>query len=336
MARASKTQRLLAAGEGFSTVGNEAQEKAALPRTDTPANAPEPPAQNSTDGLKPPPPPPGLDAFPPPPKVPAEMTTSNIWRQKIADLFPGVLFIALGLSILIWARRDLEHVHTVFSFVQIVLGTAVFLFGTGTTGTGSADIGTYRLYVAGGAGVLAFAIGAGMAMKSQEMKDVFRQQAGFARASFAVTLGGVKSTNLESVTARLNGEALPIYMNGGRVFVLVPVSLKDQINGRAVQIDFEVLPDRKSSPEFVLPVPVTCKLDFNKATLPNNVAEGVQDFSIAIPPNKDEQQPNPCIDTESSSLVINLAKPATALVATTFDPRNTSFVEAPAVRLEAN
>jgi hypothetical protein len=285
-----------------------------------------PPAPGGPQGNPPP-------AEPPAATSPPRNAKSPGWKQKISDLFPGILFIALGFGILLWARYDLGEVHTVFSFVQIVLGTAVFLFGTGTTGTGSAELGNYRLYVAGGAGVLAFAIGAAMTWQSQQMKDVFRDQTGFARASFDVTWGSIRDENrtLKSVTALTNNEELPTLLKRRRIVVMLPVSLKDRTDGREVQVEFELLTGDAEGNQFSTPIPVTCTLKLNTSTLPLNIAEGVQDyFPLASveksSPGFAELSKKYCIDKDSDSLVLALQNPENREVrisASTVDPRNT-------------
>ena len=99
------------------------------------------------------------------------------WEVLNRFFVSGVFFILLGGAFLFAAYRSMGHIHGAFTFVLVVLGVAVLLFGTGTQGLGnfSHEQGNmrYRVALAGGAGVLAFATGLGMVHYADKMSKVF-------------------------------------------------------------------------------------------------------------------------------------------------------------------
>lgn len=102
---------------------------------------------------------------------------TTMWDRIGAFFSSGIFFVCLGAGFLTIAFRTMGGVHGVFSFVLVVLGVAILLYGTGTHGMGSLygdqSFAKYRVVLAGGAGVLAFATGFGMAVYGQKMQDVF-------------------------------------------------------------------------------------------------------------------------------------------------------------------
>jgi hypothetical protein len=100
------------------------------------------------------------------------------WWDRFSTFFAsGIFFVCLGAGFLTVAFRTMGGVHGAFSFVLVVLGVAILLYGTGTHGMGSfygdQSYAKYRIALAGGAGVLAFATGFGMALYGKQMQDVF-------------------------------------------------------------------------------------------------------------------------------------------------------------------
>jgi len=116
------------------------------------------------------------------------------FSSRLNDFFSsGVFFILLGAGFLLLAYLALSvGVHTSFSFVLAVLGIAILLFGTGTQGMGRLDstvaTGRYTVGIAGGAGILALAIGYGMVKLGPEIQQVFELQTRYAWVK--IDLGG--------------------------------------------------------------------------------------------------------------------------------------------------
>jgi hypothetical protein len=134
--------------------------------------------------------------------------------------------------LLFFAWRGLAvGVHTSFSFVLVVLGIAVLLFGTGTQSMGRFDstdpasaaaAGRYTIGIAGGAGILAIVIGYGMVALGPKIQQVFELQTHYAW----VMLGSDPKCPLDIdrywAEFTSNGQSLAYKTQKGKIFVLLP------------------------------------------------------------------------------------------------------------------
>ncbi|MEA2862511.1 MAG: hypothetical protein QOC84_467 [Bradyrhizobium sp.] len=140
----------------------------------------------------------------------------------------GVFFILLGIALLIIARNGLGIVHTSFSFVLVVLGTAIMLFGTGTQGMGKleSDAATakYNVAIAGGAGVLAIVIAFGMIKYAPQIHSTFDIETKYLVVRVQPKADG--STDLSQYWGRfeIDGMAIPSARRGKGYEVFVPYS----------------------------------------------------------------------------------------------------------------
>ncbi|MBY5933109.1 hypothetical protein KUV51_08890 [Tateyamaria omphalii] len=103
----------------------------------------------------------------------------------------GLLFVVLGIALIAWADHAQDESHTAFTFVYVVLGIAISLYGTGTQAAGSmrSDLltnGWFQGSMAGGAGVLAFLAGWAIVEKHAEMRQAFDQQTKYLKVSFEI------------------------------------------------------------------------------------------------------------------------------------------------------
>jgi hypothetical protein len=140
----------------------------------------------------------------------------------------GIFFILLGMVLLIIARNGLGIVHTSFSFVLVVLGTAILLFGTGTQGMGKleSDAATakYNIAIAGGAGALALIIAFGMMKYAPQIHSTFDVETKYLVVR--VQPKGDGSTDLSNYWGRfeIDGIAIPSARRGKGFEVFVPYS----------------------------------------------------------------------------------------------------------------
>jgi hypothetical protein len=131
----------------------------------------------------------------------------------------------LGAAILLIAYSTMGPAHTAFTFVLVVLGVAILLYGTGTQGMGSLDstsgAGKYRVAIAGGAGVLAFCVALGIIHYSNQMKGAFQVQKKYVRVQFGP---GDPSSDLSQFLAHfsIDGLSVPSFRHGKVFEVLVP------------------------------------------------------------------------------------------------------------------
>jgi hypothetical protein len=139
----------------------------------------------------------------------------------------GIFFIALGVALLIAAYVGLAiGVHTSFSFVLVVLGVAIMLFGTGTQGVGKLESNTttaqYNIALAGGAGVLALAIGFGMVEFGPQMQRAFGVETRYVVVALRPNPDGSSSFNDYWAEFDIDGVPIPSVRRGDALLVFVP------------------------------------------------------------------------------------------------------------------
>jgi hypothetical protein len=140
-------------------------------------------------------------------------------EQAVASLF----FIGLGIAFLWGAYRTMYEAHATFSFVLVVVGVAIVLYGTGTHGAGNfdSDVGavTYKIGIAGGAGILALCVGWGLIKFSKDMREAFQIERkyvrlqimpdkGISEGNFAFYVPDITSTSGEIVPALRRGSQI--------------------------------------------------------------------------------------------------------------------------------
>lgn len=146
----------------------------------------------------------------------------------------GLFFIGIGAIILLIASDSSGTTHSSITFVLVVLGVAITLYGTGTQGMGRFDsatnAGKYNVAIAGGAGVLAFCVALGMIHYYPQMQNAFQVEKKYVR----VLIGPAEnSSDLTQYIAQFSIDGLSIpSVRIGRIFeVLVP------FNGTDLTID---------------------------------------------------------------------------------------------------
>jgi hypothetical protein len=157
--------------------------------------------------------------------------TTNVEREPLSktDKFfsSGKFFILLGLIFLGLGYLSLERgVHTSFSFVLIVLGIATLLFGTGTQGIGrlesNAATAKYNVAIAGGAGVLAIAIGWGMTALGPQIQQTFGLQTRYVEAEIQPNPDSNSSFSKYWAQFEIDGEPIPSVRRGELFVAYIP------------------------------------------------------------------------------------------------------------------
>lgn len=111
------------------------------------------------------------------------------WAQ--AFFSSGLLFVVVGLALIAWADNAQNDSHTAFTFVYVVLGIAITLYGTGTQAAGAmrSDLltnGWFQGSMAGGAGLLAFLAGWAIVENHVDMRGAFDQQTKYLKVAFEI------------------------------------------------------------------------------------------------------------------------------------------------------
>lgn len=131
----------------------------------------------------------------------------------------GFFFMIVGAAALWFAFASMGNTHTSFTFVLVVVGVAVLLYGTGTQGVGNfettAGAAKYKLGIAGGAGVLAFAVGYGIVEKAPDIKRAFQIEKRYLRLSFSPSFkDGVSTFDGYVPEVIIDGVGAPVYRSG--------------------------------------------------------------------------------------------------------------------------
>jgi hypothetical protein len=147
--------------------------------------------------------------------------------QKASFFTHGIFFICLGVFFLIAAYLGLERgVHTSFSFVLVVLGVAILLFGTGTQGIGKLESDTatakYNIAIAGGAGALAIAIGWGMTTLGSDIRRTFALETRYVAAELRPRADSNSSFASYWGHFEIDGQPIPSVHRGDFFFAYVP------------------------------------------------------------------------------------------------------------------
>ncbi len=156
--------------------------------------------------------------------------------------FVGSAFfhILLGCAFLVAADRLTDRSHPSLVFLLAVLGVSIVLFGTGTQGIGSADVPgvvPLKVYIAGGAGVLAAVFGFGILWQAEHVQSIFSKKVNYGLIQLDVkrkqnagdNLGG--STGIYNLAeARISATTrdsrqLHHIARSGSIEVLVPTAL---------------------------------------------------------------------------------------------------------------
>jgi hypothetical protein len=178
------------------------------------------------------------DELRPQPNLPAPTPLTD-WDRFWHIVSSGLFFMVVGTAFLIVATVTIGRIHAGTTFIFVVVGVAVLLYGTGTQATGAFDASpqadaTYRLRLAGGAGALAFAVGAGIVFFKEDINGAFREEFRYFEIMIPAADDGV--TNLENyvVGALVNDEQIPTKKRGKYVVALVPTRLNDGTRPRTL------------------------------------------------------------------------------------------------------
>jgi hypothetical protein len=181
-------------------------------------------SEQQPDGTEPP-----LSTSGPPPSPKSPLNVDLPLRQPLpewmglfGDFFrSGLFFMLFGTAFLYFAFANGQRAHSAMTFILVVIGSAIVLFGTGTQATGDVD-GTeegraYKIKIAGGAGVMSLIIGFGLVQKGHDLKGVFRPE----RTIIVATLVAERS----DVPAALGDYYVEAYLDN----LPVPVVRRDRV-----------------------------------------------------------------------------------------------------------
>lgn len=96
------------------------------------------------------------------------------WFERFTT--SGLFFMLFGGSLLYLSHLTMGSAHSGLSFIMIVAGVGILLYGTGTQSIGQFGNDKYKIAIAGGAGALSLAIGYGIVIERKEINKTFQVQ----------------------------------------------------------------------------------------------------------------------------------------------------------------
>lgn len=156
----------------------------------------------------------------------------NIYDLTTRFTSSGLFFMIVGAIFLYVAFHTMGRTHAAMSFVFVVVGIAILLYGTGTQGIGNFDSGEgaekvarYKVALAGGAGVIAFCVGAGFVAFAPKMKSAFQIEQKYLRLHLKGKGLVPDDIGLYLPDVRINGNPVPAVRRGDYIEVYAPYVL---------------------------------------------------------------------------------------------------------------
>ncbi|MGY4509275.1 hypothetical protein [Bradyrhizobium sp. USDA 3650] len=164
-------------------------------------------------------------------KRPSDTSPKTFREFCLGFTSSGLFYMLLGGVLLFIAQWRIETMHAAFTFVLVVLGIALLLYGTGTQSAGNFSSDTtaakYNVAIAGGAGVLALCVAFGMVTYYPMMADTFRAEKKYLRVLIKSTDGSSKIAYYTSQFF-IDGTPIPSVLRGNSyIEVFVPYTLAD-------------------------------------------------------------------------------------------------------------
>jgi hypothetical protein len=144
----------------------------------------------------------------------------------------GVFFMLIGAVLLGAAYLTMGGTHSTFTFVLVVVGVAILLYGTGTQGvaqfTSNTGSAAYKGAIAGGAGLLAFLIGYGIVERYPAIQDAFQVERKYLRYRLNPQDDGASNFANYAAVVDVNGEQVPAFNRGRAIEVHIPYFLGEK------------------------------------------------------------------------------------------------------------
>ncbi|WP_224407298.1 hypothetical protein [Afifella sp. IM 167] len=174
---------------------------------------------------------------------------STIGGAALSFSESGIFFILLG-AVVLWIAFTTHAdpaTHSAFTFVFVVLGVALVLYGTGTQSTGRFEAPPGQRFVvqaslAGGAGVIALLLGYGMLEKYPEIRAAFASQSNYVVVPIRPRdeLGNEIILDDFAIEVRFHDENVPVYRQGRSFLALMPVPSTALDQSRSIKFDVEL------------------------------------------------------------------------------------------------
>jgi hypothetical protein len=165
-------------------------------------------------------------------------TLSKTRRGAPAFFSSGLFFMLVGASTLFVAYETMGPASAIFSFILVVVGVAILLFGTGTQSMGEFNsdeaAAKYKVRLAGGAGVLAFCVAFGIVAYYPKMKEAFQIERRYLIVQVEPKSDGYSKFQDFAADFSINGNSLPVMRRGDFIMAYVPYLQTEQGTKRTV------------------------------------------------------------------------------------------------------
>ncbi len=174
--------------------------------------------------------------------MPSPEAKDDYWSRFWQFCASGLFFMVVGSLFLLTAYFTMGPAHSSFSFILVVVGVAILLFGTGTQGIGELNTGAeaarYKISIAGGAGVLAFCVGYGMLEYSSKIKDAFQIEKRYLLLIVEPNNDG--NTSFANFVAQfsIDGVHVPAMRRGDALILYIPYLGTENLAKRMVKYEF--------------------------------------------------------------------------------------------------
>jgi hypothetical protein len=158
--------------------------------------------------------------------APQNSAAPSAWDRFTQFTTSGLFFMTVGMALLVMAELVLDTTHASFSFVLVVIGVAVLLFGTGTQGVGHMETTGYKVAIAGGAGAIAFCVGLGTIHYADAIKTVFQAEKKYIRIVM-MARDGSSDLTLYAAAFSVDGVAIPSAKHSDFVEAFIPYFASD-------------------------------------------------------------------------------------------------------------
>jgi len=162
-------------------------------------------------------------------------------------LSSGVFFMLLGGALLYIAVELHGQNHTSFTFIFVVLGVAILLYGTGTQGAGALDSDAtawkFKGTIAGGAGILALLFGYFFIEKHTDIRRAFEPQRQYVKVVTDIyerSEGRNRPVSADGgyVLANRHGQGVPVALQAGRFVLYVPYFTHEKPCGFDIELTY--------------------------------------------------------------------------------------------------
>lgn len=167
----------------------------------------------------------------PEPEAPKPAPIGNRFYAELkAFSSSSLFFIFLGCVFLFAAGRVIDRTHPSFVFLLAILGLSIVLYGTGTQGAGEAvfkDV-PVKVFVAGGAGVLAAIFGFGILWKAEEIQKVFSRKVNYGVVELQIQSLFNPRTQLHITATSGDDKTLPFIAKRDKIAIFAPTTASSE------------------------------------------------------------------------------------------------------------